>query len=190
MREIFTEGDLIAAAVQEVKHDGSILLQIRNTDVGIRTSIKNKARSKYGRLSHGQLVSIPSSLIKRQPMHFQTLESIGVDVILGMNGFVWVALPLDKGTASTLVPAYNTSADDDGDDDGVSREDREKIARVSQAIRALGKLYFMVHKTAIITAYELSVIQGVEIKDMVGGGFLKMLAEEEARGRNKDIGDL
>lgn len=178
MREIFTEGDLIAAAVQEVKHDGSIMLQIRNTEVGGADGNKNNnnnndksmtTRSKYGRLSHGQLVSIPSSLIKRQPVHFQSLEGIGVDVILGMNGFVWVTQPLDRNIEDT--------------DDSVSREDREKISRVAQAVRALGKLYFMVHRASIVGAYDLSVREGVKTKDMIGGVFLKMLAEQEARGR-------
>jgi exosome complex component RRP4 len=184
MREIFTEGDLIAAAVQEVKHDGSIMLQIRNTEVrgggdggnnrnnnSNSNSSKSITRNKYGRLSHGQLALIPSSLIKRQPMHFQSLENIGVDVILGMNGFVWVTLPLDRGI--------------DDNENGVSREDREKIARVAQAVRALGKLYFMIHRASIVGAYDLSVREGVETKEMMGGVFLKMLAEQEARSRGR-----
>jgi exosome complex component RRP4 len=180
MREIFTEGDLIAAAVQEVKHDGSIMLQIRNTEVrgggdgnnnNNSNSSKSITRNKYGRLSHGQLVLTPSSLIKRQPLHFQSLENIGVDVILGMNGFVWVTLPLDRGI--------------DDNDNSVSREDRERIARVSQAVRALGKLYFMIHRASIVGAYDLSVREGVETKEMMGGVFLKMLAAQEARSRGR-----
>lgn len=40
-------------------------------------------------LRTGQLVTIPPTLVRRLKSHFFSLPC-GVDVILGMNGFVWV----------------------------------------------------------------------------------------------------
>lgn len=42
-------------------------------------------------LRNGQLVTISPQLVRRLKSHFFTLPSCTVDVILGMNGFVWVS---------------------------------------------------------------------------------------------------
>lgn len=51
---------------------------------------------KYGKLRNGQLVIVPPRLIRRLKSHFVHLPKpcgpSGVDVIIGMNGFVWVSL--------------------------------------------------------------------------------------------------
>jgi exosome complex component RRP4 len=52
--------------------------------------------TKYGKLKHGMLVAVPSHLIKRLKHHFHKLPC-GVNVILGCNGYVWVAPPAAHG---------------------------------------------------------------------------------------------
>lgn len=51
---------------------------------------------KYGKLRNGMLLTFPPRLIRRLKSHFVHLPPpcgpAGVDVILGMNGFVWVSL--------------------------------------------------------------------------------------------------
>jgi hypothetical protein len=54
-------------------------------------------------LRNGQLVTVPASLIRRLKSHFYTLPPPcgpqGVDVILGVNGYIWVCLgSADKTT--------------------------------------------------------------------------------------------
>lgn len=51
---------------------------------------------KYGKLRNGQLLSLPPRLVRRLKSHFYHLPPpcgpAGVDVILGLNGYVWVSL--------------------------------------------------------------------------------------------------
>ena len=72
-----------------MRADGGVSLHTRNL--------------KYGKLSNGSLVRVPSNLIKRCKQHFQQLGTdIGVEVILGLNGFVWVQeAPVEKEKAET-----------------------------------------------------------------------------------------
>lgn len=76
MRSLFAEGDLIAAEVQALHGDGSVLVHTRS--------------KKYGRLAGGQVVRLRPASVRRLARQFNALPSIGVDVILGVNGWVWV----------------------------------------------------------------------------------------------------
>lgn len=51
------------AEVQSVHHDGTIMLHTRH--------------AKFGKLRHGQAVSVPASLVKRQQRHVQQLTAAG-----------------------------------------------------------------------------------------------------------------
>lgn len=53
---------------------------------------------KYGKLDGGQLIVVPSSLVKRLPQHYVSLQW-GVDVLLGRNGYIWISRTLPLGTA-------------------------------------------------------------------------------------------
>ena len=67
MRSLFEEYDLISAEVQNASADGQLSLHTRSL--------------KYGKLENGQLVTVPSSLIRRLPQHYITFH-FGVDVNL------------------------------------------------------------------------------------------------------------
>ena len=75
MRTLFQEHDLVSAEVQSINADGVISLHSRSL--------------KYGKLENGQLVIVPSSLVRRLPQHYVSLPN-GVDVILGKNGYIWI----------------------------------------------------------------------------------------------------
>ncbi|MEW5298223.1 MAG: hypothetical protein WDW36_001370 [Sanguina aurantia] len=77
MRELFKEQDLISAEVQSVHGDGSVSLHTRSV--------------KYGKLIGGHALKVPHNLVKRQKQHFVSLAEQGVDLILGVNGLLWVA---------------------------------------------------------------------------------------------------
>lgn len=51
---------------------------------------------RYGKLRNGVLLSLPPRLIRRLKSHFHHLPPpcgpTGVDIILGLNGYVWVSL--------------------------------------------------------------------------------------------------
>lgn len=55
----------------------------------------------YVQLENGQFLTVPPALIKRAKQHFQTLPC-GVDVILGLNGYIWLtATPATAPDASS-----------------------------------------------------------------------------------------
>lgn len=142
MRKLLQEEDLLSAEVQNVFVDGSLSLHTRSL--------------KYGKLSQGILVTVSPSLIKRRKTHFHNLPC-GVSVIIGNNGFVWVA------------PTVNTEVEGHGgftqNLEAISKSDREGIVRIKSCILALSSCYAMIYDTSIMLAYEES--QKYEAKDLL-----------------------
>ncbi|TMW69855.1 hypothetical protein Poli38472_002011 [Pythium oligandrum] len=150
MRNFFVENDLISAEIQEVRYDGSLSLHTRSL--------------RYGKLENGQFVQVQPSLVKRMKQHMVTLSSIGVDLILGTNGYIWItrsmsALGLDDqmedtgpGNMETRVEVLmekrqvhaNTKLDVD---------DRVKVARVYRAILQLNEQFRMITPESILSLY-------------------------------------
>ncbi|KAK9844602.1 hypothetical protein WJX74_004455 [Apatococcus lobatus] len=174
MRLVFEEGDLISAEVQSLHADGQINLQTRS--------------SKYGRLVGGQLVEVPATLIKRQKFHFHHLEDLGVDMIVGCNGGVWVG-PHD---------AHKSADTQDG---GHGREEavlvmptmpsftpqqRGKAARVANAVRVLAILYLPVHSASIQDTCQAAMQLDLGAADMLKLPFIQHLAEQEVQRRQQD----
>ncbi|CAN7994058.1 unnamed protein product [Ixodes hexagonus] len=131
MRQYLSEGDLISAEVQSVFADGSLSLHTRSL--------------KYGKLGQGTLVLVSPSLVKRCKTHFHNLPC-GVHIILGNNGYVWIAplLP-DEGTkfvqSLELVPQVT----------------REAVARVRNCVLALARHHVMLFDTSVVYAYDVSL---------------------------------
>ena len=75
MKTLFKENDLISAEIQNISSDGVVSLHTRSL--------------KYGKLENGQLIIVPSILVKRLPQHYISLP-IGIDIILGKNGYIWI----------------------------------------------------------------------------------------------------
>ncbi|KWU41538.1 hypothetical protein RHOSPDRAFT_36909 [Rhodotorula sp. JG-1b] len=84
MRTFFQEGDLLVAEVQAFFGDGAMSLHTRSL--------------RYGKLKNGLLVTVPPSLIVRAKSHFHTLPAIGVDLIIGLNGYIWISKTVKKET--------------------------------------------------------------------------------------------
>ncbi len=77
MRDIFTEGDMIVAEVQNIYRDGAIVLQTRS--------------KKFGELSTGVLIQSKPILIKHLEQHIVDMNDLGVRVIFGLNGYLWIS---------------------------------------------------------------------------------------------------
>ncbi|KAM0786622.1 hypothetical protein ACM66B_002074 [Microbotryomycetes sp. NB124-2] len=105
MRTFFQEGDLLVAEVQAFFADGAMSLHTRSL--------------KYGKLKNGTLVIVSPSLILRLKSHFHTL-SYGVDLIIGLNGYIWVSKTLTKARGIA-----NDGAMDDGG--GFGEESHEGV---------------------------------------------------------------
>ncbi|KAJ3108414.1 Exosome complex component RRP4 [Phlyctochytrium bullatum] len=135
MRQLLTEGDLISAEIQSFFQDGSISLHTRS--------------QKYGKLRTGSIVEIPSSLVKRSKSHFLSL-SFGVDIILGLNGYIWVSKRPENGPPKG-DDMYNN------ENEKIPNEMRLIIARVCNCIIALASQNYVVSEASINYAYEASL---------------------------------
>ncbi|KAF7458417.1 putative exosome component 2 [Cryptosporidium felis] len=87
MKSILDEGDVICTEVQRVQSEGLCHLHTRS--------------AKYGKLANGILVKVSSRLIQRQIQHMVKLK-YGVQLILGLNGFIWISLPFKHSHTDTL----------------------------------------------------------------------------------------
>ncbi|KAL3146314.1 hypothetical protein ABBQ32_003010 [Trebouxia sp. C0010 RCD-2024] len=170
MREVYTEGDLISAEVQSFYADGAIALHTRSL--------------KYGKLANGQIVEVPPNLIKRQKQHFTTLEGTGVQLILGLNGVIWVSAeskqPPEQANSPLVSEAQPVLVRD------VSKAECHAIARVANCIRALATLYFSIHPASIISVYTASLDQNVAVTAITQEAMLSDIASKEAAQREGD----
>lgn len=74
MREYFDVGDVLAAEVQSVYHSGVCHIHTRS--------------ERYKKLENGVLVQCSPMAVKREKSQFLSVE--GVEVIIGINGYVWI----------------------------------------------------------------------------------------------------
>ncbi|KAK1943848.1 Exosome complex component RRP4 [Phytophthora citrophthora] len=154
MRAFFVENDLISAEIQEVRYDGSLSLHTRSL--------------RYGKLENGQFVAVAAPLVKRMKQHMATLPGIGIDVILGTNGYIWVSRSMaalggeEEDTTSNMETRVEvlTAKRQLHASTPVSVEDRRKIARVSQALLRLNEQFRMITPDSIMATYELLEAQG------------------------------
>ncbi|KAJ3300695.1 exosome non-catalytic core subunit rrp4 [Borealophlyctis nickersoniae] len=137
MRTFFAEGDLVCAEVQTFFQDGAASLHTRSI--------------KYGKLRNGSLVIVPSALVKRSKSHFATLPS-GVDIILGLNGYIWVSKHVNLTPEMALQPEGFYS----NDNESISNSEREVIARVCNCITALGRTNTFITDSMIVYTFEAS----------------------------------
>mmetsp|Transcript_40358 Transcript_40358/g.67635 ORF Transcript_40358/g.67635 Transcript_40358/m.67635 type:complete len:317 (-) Transcript_40358:1778-2728(-) len=175
MRSFFEEGDLISAEVQQVMTDGMANLHTRN--------------SKYGKLEGGMLVRVHPVLIKRQKQHFHHLESLGVDIIFGCNGLVWVGCHID------FNPDAPTAMNVDGSDTPAVRPavgvvegaTRENICRLANVVRVLAELFLPIQKDVVMSLFQASKTMAVELKDILGSEFQARILEFEVERRTAEL---
>jgi len=141
MREFFVENDVISAEVQKVHETGEIALQARST--------------RYGKLQNGVLVTLPSVYVRRQAQHLVTLNTLGIMVILGNNGWCWICAP-SQVAGSGRQETLNFSQMDVRYE-LVGPSVRERICRVRNAVLALAAQGLEITPESIIFAYEESL---------------------------------
>jgi exosome complex component RRP4 len=159
--------------VQAIHHDGTVMLHTRS--------------SKYGLLTQGRVVRVPAELVRRQRHHFQKLETVGVDIILGCNGLVWV-------THHVIEEQQQQGQEEQQRNDGENlkkkrpaptAEQRHAVARVAQSVVALGQLGLVLQGNAISRVVELSLERNIEPKLILEREFLSEIAAEEERLRHE-----
>ncbi|KAI6001189.1 exosome complex exonuclease rrp4 [Pisolithus albus] len=152
MRTFFEEGDLLVAEVQAFFADGAMSLHTRSL--------------KFGKLRNGQLVVVPPVLVRRLKSHFIALPC-GVDLILGLNGYIWVCKHVrdaDHGDEGFDAEAVYSNQNDVIDD-----PTRLAISRVSSIIRVLADHFVPLTDTLFLEAYNWLIEQEVNTKDLILG---------------------
>jgi len=166
---------LSQAEVQAIHHDGTVMLHTRS--------------SKYGLLTQGRVVRVPAELVRRQRHHFQQLENVGVDIILGCNGLVWVTHHVEEGQEQQQQgqqgeqPRNDKNADDDlkRERPEPNAQQRQAVVRVSQSVIALARLGLVLQANTIFRVVQLSLERNIEPKSIVEAEFLSEIAADEEK---------
>ncbi|KAJ3536252.1 hypothetical protein NM688_g6864 [Phlebia brevispora] len=151
MRTFFEEGDLLVAEVQAFFADGAMSLHTRSL--------------RYGKLRNGQLVIVPSALIRRLKSHFIALPC-GVDLILGLNGYIWVSKHV-KESEQEGEEGFDAEAVYSNKNDPIDEATREAVSRVSNIIRVLAARFTPLSDAILLEAYEWAVEQEFSVKDLL-----------------------
>lgn len=171
MRALFQEHDLVSAEIQNVGSDGTLSLHTRSL--------------KYGKLQNGQLVVVPSSLVKRLSQHYVTLPW-GVDVILGRNGFIWITrcIPEEwkaqEEDPDEMTPLAETWMRLKGRhaETPMLVDEVAKIARVRNSIDVLSRMQAQICPASIISVYRRSESLQLAVKDMLLPRNVLLLVED------------
>ncbi|KAJ7640787.1 exosome complex exonuclease rrp4 [Mycena polygramma] len=151
MRNFFEEGDLLVAEVQAFFADGAMSLHTRSL--------------KYGKLRNGQLVTIPPILVRRLKSHFITLPC-GVDLILGLNGYIWVSKHI-KQSEQEGEEGFDAEAVYSNRNDFIDDSTRIAISRVVNIIQVLASHFVPLTDTLLLEAYEWTVENDTDAKGLL-----------------------
>lgn len=143
MRNYFKEGDLLVCEVQSLFHDGSTSLHTRSLN--------------YGKLRNGQLAIVNPCLIRRLKSHFVRMEDLGLEIIIGLNGVLWISMldtgkvNIATGTGRDIEAIYSDS------NDIVTSLIRRRIGRMLEIVAILSHNHRPISDLALRKGYEASV---------------------------------
>ncbi|KAL1816643.1 hypothetical protein ACET3Z_019217 [Daucus carota] len=138
-------------------------------------------------LERGQLLTVPPCLVKRRKQHYHYLEQLGIDLILGCNGFIWVAEHIDTKDDMVEDQVAKSEQQNENPGDNFSKETytsveiRQNICRAANAVRVLCALGFNITADVIIETVKLS--NSVDIHEMLDPKFYVLVAESEVERR-------
>lgn len=146
-------------------------------------------------LRSGQLLSVPPYLVKRRKQHLHHLDQLGVDLILGCNGFIWVgehaepqgdmAVDQENDPEQDLIAKKHPATLKEQECAYTSIETRQNICRIANAIRVVSTLGFTITVEVITETFNLSTSLNMDIHEMLGSEFCVLVAEQEADRRSK-----
>lgn len=143
MRNYFKEGDLLVCEVQSIFHDGSTSLHTRSLN--------------YGKLRNGQLTLSNPSLMQRLKSHFLRLDHLGLEIIIGLNGLLWVSMlntgkiNVSTGTGRDVEAIYSDV------NDTIPSDIRDKISRMLEIIDLHTTSYLPISDSSLMRGYEISI---------------------------------
>ncbi|KAI9026896.1 hypothetical protein DFJ74DRAFT_604316 [Hyaloraphidium curvatum] len=142
MRSFFEEGDLICAEIQSFFGDGAASLHTRNLRYGKAASTLSPLYIAR-QLRNGSLVVVPAAQVKRMKSHFHSLP-FGVDMIVGINGYIWVCKHAPQTPDQAESEAIYSS-----ENEPIPDELRLRIAQVCRAVSTLGRYHWYISEPVI-----------------------------------------
>jgi exosome complex component RRP4 len=153
IRSFFGEGELLVAEVQGLFQDGSASLHTRSL--------------KYGKLKNGHFMAVSGvgggAGVVRARRQIFTLQTKGgeVDVILGVNGYVWIEKHVEEQVQQDVginrLEQSTSEAIYSSQNDEISEATRRDIARVSGVVRVLVEGGVKVDEENVRRGYEASL---------------------------------
>lgn len=143
MRTFFKEGDLLVCEVQSLFHDGSMSLHTRSLN--------------YGKLRNGQLAVVNPCLIRRLKSHFVRMEHLGLEIVIGLNGVIWVSMlqtgkvNVTTGTGRDIEAIYSDR------NDAVPTDVRQRISRMLDVIALFSFHHTPISDTVLARAFDVSI---------------------------------
>jgi exosome complex component RRP4 len=155
IRTFFSEGDLLVAEVQSLYQDGSASLHTRSL--------------KYGKLRNGVFMSVSGTgggggvvRARRQVWTIDTVHGGGkVDVILGVNGYIWISKHVEIAGGDTVITRIEESVSStvySSQNDEIPAETRREIARIRGVITLLVEEGLRVDEDMVMRGYEAAVM--------------------------------
>lgn len=151
IRSFFGEGELLVAEVQSLFQDGSASLHTRSL--------------RYGKLRNGVFMAVSgvgggSGVVrsKRQIFTLQTRRGGEIDVILGVNGYVWISRHSEEPKQEVGVNRLEEQASGamySSQNDEIGAETRREIARIQGVVRALVEGSVKVEEDTVRRGYEV-----------------------------------
>lgn len=159
IRTFFSEGDLLVAEVQSLHQDGSASLHTRSL--------------KYGKLRNGVFLSVTGTgggggvvRARRQVWTIDAAYGAGkVDVILGVNGYIWISKHVEVAGAETAITRMEEAVSStvySSQNDEIAPETRKEIARIRGVITLLVEEGLRVDEDMVTKGYETAVIVDAE----------------------------
>ena len=176
MRAFFGEGDLLVAEVQGLFQDGGAVLHTRSL--------------KYGKLRNGVFVKVSGTGggggVVRSRRQVWTMDCVNgggqVDVVLGVNGYVWIARHVEAAVAAAAAGGEGVNSMEEGvsatmyssQNDRVEVEAMREIARLRGVVTALVENGLRVDEDMVVRGYheavEMAMVSAEGAEDVYLGG--------------------
>ncbi|KAI9040473.1 exosome non-catalytic core subunit RRP4 [Aspergillus affinis] len=189
IRTFFSEGDLLVAEVQNVHSDGAASLHTRSLKYGkLRNGVflavtgtggsGASSSNVKGGLGTGSAAAGTTGGVVRSRRQVWTISTANgggdVDVILGVNGFIWISKHAeDTAAASSTTDSVSITRMEEmvsssiysSQNDDIPPQTRREIARLAQCIRVLVHGGVRVDEETVMGAYEASLQVDLEVGD-------------------------
>jgi exosome complex component RRP4 len=155
MRELYEEGDLISAEVQKFFHDGAASIHARSLN--------------FGKLLNGQNIAVTPALVPQLKQHFVQLKDLGVDIILGKNGRVWITVSRESNLKHNDIRNVDLMRKMDQEHQSriFGKESRENVALVRNVILLLDRCYCLIKPNTILRVVNEARKRNLEAKQLL-----------------------